>query len=332
VIVSDLVMMDNPRRIRPRQLLMPDISGPARTAQRAPATPIAPSVRSSFVTTEADFLDALPVIDDVTDFVCRRNRLSATEADDFKSDVRLHFLENNYEVLKRFEGRCALATYVTVVVQRVFFDWRNRQWGRYRPSSEAKRLGPTAILLERLVVRDGWTVDQSLEMLRVNHQVEIDDTLREFCNTLTARVPARRLVSEDDASEVASPGPSADNNVLLAERDFLAKRVQAALERARQSLPAMDRLILKMRFDDRMAVSDIARALHLEQRPMYRTIEGLLKAVGAAMLAEGISRADIDALFASPTVEWGERERPAGSTDGPAPGRDARKGASWRSR
>jgi RNA polymerase sigma factor (sigma-70 family) len=286
-------------------------------------------VRSSFVTTEADFLKALPVIDDVTGFVCRRNRLSAAETDDFKSDVRLHFLDNNYEVLRRFEGRCELATYATVVVQRVFFDWRNRTWGRWRPSSEAKRLGPTAILVERLVLRDGWTVDQSLEMLRINHQIAIDDTLREFCNTLTARVPPRRLVSEDDASEVPSPGPSPDDNVLLADRDFLAKRVLAALDRARQSLPAMDRLLLKMRFDDRMAVSDIARALHLEPRPLYRTVERLLKAVGAAMLAEGISRADIDALFAAPPVEWGERERQAGSDAGPAPRRDARKGASW---
>ena len=322
-------MMDNPRRRRPRQPLMPDISGRSRPAQSAPATPLAPSVRSSFVTTEADFLNALPVIDDVTEFVCRRNRLSAAESDDFKSDVRLHFIENNYDVLKRFEGRCALPTYVTVVVQRVFFDWRNRTWGRYRPSSEAKRLGPTAILVERLVLRDGWTIDQSLEMLRVSHQIEIDDRLREFCNTLTARVPARRLVSEDDASDVPSPGPSADANVLLAERDFLAKRVLAALDRARQSLPAMDRLILKMRFDDRVAVSDIARALHLEPRPLYRTVERLLEAVGAAMLAEGISRADIDALFKEPPDEWGEGGRRVRSNAGPVPGRNPRKGASW---
>jgi RNA polymerase sigma factor (sigma-70 family) len=329
VIVSDLAMMDNPRRERLRRPLMPDIGGRARSAKGAPATPIAPSLRASFVTTEADFLEALPVIDDVTDHVCRRHRLNAAEADEFRSDVRLHFIENNYDVLRRFEGRCALATYVTVVVQRLFFDWRNRMWGRWRPSSEARRLGPSAILLERLIVRDGWTIEQSLDMLRINHQIEIDDTIREFCNTLTARAPARRLVSEDDASEVASPGPSADDSVVLAERDFLAKRVQAALDRARQSLPAMDRLMLKMRFDDGMAVSDIARALHLDQRPMYRTIERLLKAVGAAMLAEGISRAEIDALFAEPPGQWGEPERQAWSGSGPTPTRGARKGASW---
>jgi RNA polymerase sigma factor for flagellar operon FliA len=231
-------------------------------------------------------------------------------------------------VLRKFEGRCALATYVNVVVQRVFLDWRNRMWGRWRPSTDARRLGPTAILIERLVTRDGWSLDQALETIKVNHHVELDEVLRAFCNTLSARVPARRMVSEDDAAEIASPGPTADDNLVMAERDFLAKRVQTALDRARQGLPPMDRLVLKMRFEDRTAVSDIARALHLEQRPLYRTLERLLKTIGEAMQADGISRADIDAYFNAPPVEWEK-----GPDTGPLPasetGRQERKGASW---
>ncbi len=56
------------------------------------------------------------------------------------------------------------------VVQRLFLDHRNRQWGKWRPSAEAKRRGPLAILLERLVVRDGWTFEQAVETLRTNHR------------------------------------------------------------------------------------------------------------------------------------------------------------------
>jgi DNA-directed RNA polymerase specialized sigma24 family protein len=319
--IASAVMMDNPRPERARARLMPPIGRVPRHAEGAPHN----------VSNEAEFLKALPVIDDVTGQVCRRHRLSAAESDEFRSDVRLHFIERNYEVLRKFEGRCALATYVAVVVQRVFLDWRNRMWGRWRPSTEARRLGPAALLLERLVTRDGWTIDQAVEMLRVNHQVEIDDVIREFCTTLSARGPSRRLVSEDDAQEVPGTGPAPDANVVMAERDFLAKRVQAALDRARQGLAPMERLILKMRFDDRAAVSDIARALHLEQRPLYRTLERLLKTVGAAMEAEGISRADIDALFDAPAIEW------EADTSGPVPPAHpvnpaGRKGASWRSR
>lgn len=277
---------------------------------------------------ETDFLAALPVIDDVTEKVCRRHHLGASECEEFKSDVRLHFIERNYEVLRQFEGRCALSTYVNVVVQRQFFDFRNRQWGRWRPSKDAVRLGPTAVLIEKLVTRDGWPLDQALEMVRVNHQIEIDETIKTFCNTLSARTPSRRLVPEDDAADIVSPGPSSDDRVVSAERDFLAKRVQAALDRARQGLPPIERLVLKMRFEDSAAISDIARALHLDQRPLYRTLERLLKTVAASMEAEGISRAEVDALLNAPAVEWGKDPG-----TGPLPpadaGRDARKGASW---
>ena len=324
-------MTDNLRPERPRQTLMPNIGVRAGRAHGVSYQTSTISQRQRVVSDEAKFLEALPVIDDVTAQVCRRNRLAATEAEDFRSDVRLHFIERNYEVLRKFEGRCALSTYVNVVVQRVFFDWRNRLWGRWRPSTEAKRLGPAAILLERLVTRDGWTLDQAIETARVNHHLELDDTLLKFCNTFAARAPGRRLVSEDDAAEVASPGPSADDNLVSAERDFLARRVQSALDRARQALPPMERLILKMRFEDGVAVADIARALHLEQRPLYRTLERLLKTVGDTMKAEGISHADITALFDAPSIEWtsddpdGGQRPPASAT-----GNAERRGSPWR--
>ncbi|MBY0492571.1 MAG: hypothetical protein K2Y23_00020 [Cyanobacteria bacterium] len=279
---------------------------------------------------EANFLAALPVIDDVTGKVCRRHRLSATEADDFTQQVRLHFIERNYEVLRKFEGRCALPTYINVVVQRVFLDFRNQMWGRWRPSTEARRLGKTAILIERCVVRDGWTIDQTIEMLRVNHQIELDARLRAFCDTLSGRGPSRRLVPEDEAAEIPNPGPGADDNVLKAERDFLAKRVQAALDRARQDLPAIQQLIVKMLFEDGVAISDIARALHLVQRPLYRTVDQIKKTIRVAMEAEGISRADIDALLNAPTMEWFETDQEPDTgltTQGNA---SDRKGTSWR--
>ena len=323
-------MTDNlrPERLRTTPLMPPISGGMARQTHRALQQTSAPSQRQGVVSDEATFLSALPVIDDVTGQVCRRHRLSSTEADEFRSDVRLHFIDRNYEVLRKFEGRCALSTYVNVVVQRIFLDWRNRMWGRWRPSTDAKRLGPTAILIERLVSRDGWPLEQAIETLRVNHQIELDEVLSAFCNTLSARATTRRMVSEDDAAEVASPGPTADDNLVMAERDFLAKRVRTALDRARQALPPMDRLILKMRFEDRAAVSDIARALHLEQRPLYRTLERLLKQIGEAMQADGISRADVEALFNAPPIEWEKTDsgpRPPASTTG----RQERKGASW---
>jgi RNA polymerase sigma factor (sigma-70 family) len=300
-----------------------------RSGARPPGASMSPATTASRVTDEARFLAALPVIDDVAAQVCRRHRLHAEEAEDFRADVRLHFINRDYEVLRRFEGRSQLSTYITVVVQRLFIDTRNRQWGRWRPSADARRLGPTGLLLEKLMVRDGWSASQALDTLRVNHGATIDAAHTALADKLATRAPSRRIVGEEDAGEIAGAGPGADANVVRAEQDFLARRVQSALDRARQALAPTDRLVLEMRFGDRLSVADIARALSLDQRRLYRTIEQLLASLGESLRADGISRADITALFQAEGLTWtGECEAPAATDVSGRVLRAERKGAS----
>jgi len=283
------------------------VSGWPRTTQASSQALNQASARraseGSVVNDEATFLSNLPVIDDVIGQICRRHRLTASEAEDFKSDVRLHFIERNYEPLRRFEGRSTLRTYLTVVVQRLFLDYRNRLWGKWRPSADAKRLGPLAILVERLVTRDGLTLEQAAHTLRINYHVDLDERLAGLCAKLALRLPSRQIVAEATADIVESPAPSPETNVLRAEQGFLVKRVHTALERACQGLAAQDRLILKMRFDDGVPVADIARALHLNQKRLYRTIEQLLARIRKALEAEDISGDDINALFGAGGVD-----------------------------
>ncbi|MGH7489945.1 MAG: hypothetical protein ACREMY_30715, partial [bacterium] len=82
---------------------------------------------------ETAFLSLLPTIDRIVSFVCRRNNLGPAEADDFRSLVRLKLIENDYDVLRRYQGRSTLRTYLTVVVQRRFLDYRISEWGKWRP-------------------------------------------------------------------------------------------------------------------------------------------------------------------------------------------------------
>jgi hypothetical protein len=115
---------------------------------------------------------------------------------------------------------------------------------------------------------------------------------------LSLRPPSPQIVPEAAANGVESSAPSPEANVLRAEQGFLARRVQTALERARQGLAAEDRIILKMRFEDAVPVADIARALHLNQKRLYRTVGQLLERIRKSLEAEDISRDDVNALFA----------------------------------
>src|SRR5437867_10924056 len=87
------------------------------------------------------FRTNLALVDRVIAGVCRRAGLRDADAEDFASTAKLALIENDYEILGRYEGRAPLGAFLTVVVQRLL----SRQWiglrGRWHPRSEERRVG-----------------------------------------------------------------------------------------------------------------------------------------------------------------------------------------------
>jgi RNA polymerase sigma factor (sigma-70 family) len=272
----------------------------------------------SFVKGQDPFDAALPVIRSITRWVCRRYHLTGADAQDFRSEGELHFLKNDCAALRRFDGDSSLPTYINVIVQRLAIDYLRREFGSWRPSPQAKRLGFAAILLERYVRREGLSIEQAIETLRVNHGVALHPALREFCEALALRQPVPQRVPEDAASGVPSSEPSPDANLLSAEQDALARRARAALEHARQSLQPQERLILRMHYESNMSVASIARALHMDQRQLYREIKQLLERLRTHLESAGISREDVVTLLAGGTLTRNPGSDPSGE-GGPPP-------------
>jgi RNA polymerase sigma factor for flagellar operon FliA len=70
---------------------------------------------------------------------------------------------------------------------------------------------------------------------------------------------------------------------------------------------AEDRAILRLRFHGDATVVSIARALGLEQRPLYRRIEALLARLRAALEAAGVDAESAAELIGGPleTLDFG---------------------------
>jgi RNA polymerase sigma factor (sigma-70 family) len=239
----------------------------------------------------------LAEVDRASAYVARRHHLSEDEAEDFASHVRLKMMEDEYAVFSKFQGRSSLRTYLAVVVGRLFLDYRISAWGKWRPSAEARRAGRPAMLLEQLITRDAWSLDEAFEILTVNHGVAMT---RAAFNALASRLPARsrrRFESETVLAEVAAPDAGADHTVLDRERDIQAARIIAALRRVMDALPPEDRLILAMRFEDGRKVSEIAAFLHLEAKPLYRRVDALLRTLREALQQDGIDGSTVAELF-----------------------------------
>jgi RNA polymerase sigma factor for flagellar operon FliA len=257
---------------------------------RDSSPPVPPATAGQHSAHEAAFLSNLAVIDSVVRYVCHRHKLGGSEAEDFGSEVKLRLVENDYEVFRRFKQRSRLRTYLTVVIQRIYLDYRNHLWGKWRPSAEAVRLGSLAIRLERLLARDGLRFDEACEALRTNEGVMATESdLAEIAVRLPQR-SRRSFVGDDALESVAAMDGGLDDRILSKERQATTRRVLSALSEAVQTLGDQDRLILRLKFQEGLGVADIARALHLEQKPLYRRVDALLQQLRAALEAAGIDR------------------------------------------
>jgi RNA polymerase sigma factor for flagellar operon FliA len=240
----------------------------------------------------AELLTAnLALIERAIAYAGRRYRLEAADVEEFGAIVRLRLCENDFAILRAWEGRSQLATYISIVVQRMALDYRIHEWGKWHPSAEAKRLGPLALELEQLLHRDGRSFEEVLTMLAAKHEVT-RTSLQQLAAKLPPRAPKPRDVPLDEVQS-ASRIEDVEERALDGDRRRVAKRVSAVLGQAIEQLPEDDRLLLKLRFQDGMSVANIARSMQVEQRFLYRRIETRMRQMKAALEREGIEWSDV---------------------------------------
>ena len=227
------------------------------------------------------FLSNLDAIERAIGYVCHRNHLSPQDAEEFNSEVKTKLIEANYAVLRKFEGRSSFSTYMTTVIQRLYFQWRVQMWGKWRPSAEAKRLGEKAITLERLLTRDGFTYGEALETLTTGTRPE--------------RMPRPALVAA--VAPDAAPTVDAERELFTAERRKTARAAAAAVDGAIAGMDPESQVILQMRFWNNKKVPEIATALGIEAKRLYKKIDRLLETLRAALEQAGIDRETIADLL-----------------------------------
>jgi RNA polymerase sigma factor (sigma-70 family) len=234
----------------------------------------------------------LPRIEAVIASVCRRHRCRPEIAEEFAAEVRLKLVADDYAVLRRFEGRADLKTYLTIVIQNFFRDYCDRLWGKWRPSAEAVRGGEVARRLEELL-RDGYGVDEAGEILRVNHKVELSAAeLEELAARLPPR-PGRRFEGEESLQGVETREPDPERMAIVREQALAQQRLAAGLARAITVLPPLDRLVVKLRYERGFPFVDVARTLHLDPHGIYRHVERILRELRGALEREGITEQEV---------------------------------------
>lgn len=236
------------------------------------------------------FHQNLALIDEVSAAVCRRHGCFPPDSDDFASQVRLALMDDDFARLRSFGGRSHLKTFLTTVVAHLFLDHRNKTWGRWRPSRAALALGDVACLLDRLLHRDGLTFDEAVSVLRTNHKIDLsDEELEHLVGQLPARTP-RRFEPDDRLEHLPAPSDP-EREMMGYEQARRAAQAHDALGRALGELGPGPRLLLKMRFQKGLTVTQIAKVQGRERRRLYTELDGLLRDLRRSLETDGF-RAD----------------------------------------
>jgi RNA polymerase sigma factor for flagellar operon FliA len=241
------------------------------------------------------FLDHLDLIDRAVGSICRRHSLPVDDAEDLSAHVRMRLIDDDYAILRKFQGKSALGTFLTVVIANLFRDWRTARWGKWRPSACARRHGSVGIRLEALISRDGYSIREAIHVLL--SRAEETPAKKELVRIAAALPPrsnprkVERLAVPDAVSQ-----DSTERRVLEEEWRTTRDTLGQCLARALSHLTPEDQLILKLRFQDGMSVADVARTLSLQQKSLYRRIDNCLARMRALLSADGVDREQVSAF------------------------------------
>jgi RNA polymerase sigma factor (sigma-70 family) len=244
----------------------------------------------------------LVLIKKVTAWVCRSRGLHGPDAEDFTQDVYVRLFEGWDGILGKFEGRSSLNTYLAVVVNRIYLDGQVSRYGKFHSSAVARRLGPAALRLERLVYRDGLPFDEACGVLKTDPGVKES---REDLHRILLMLPVRQPRGDVPVSELDGPrAPVARDDLEKAQRQELAHRTFAAIRASLLRMAPQDRLILRMLFGSSFTVAVVARQLGLVQQAVYRRRDHLLAVVKADLLKESIGAKEAQELLEN--LDWDE--------------------------
>lgn len=241
-------------------------------------------------------LDHLDLIDQIVRTTGRRRHLSAIEQEDFASFVHLRLVDDNYAVLRKFQNRSSLWTYLAAVIERASLDFCAEKWGRWRPSAMAERLGPVAVVLERLVTRDSHTVEEAIEIVRTNHAVGLSYAeLRALWEKLPARVRTTK-VGEEAASAVSSTD-SSESGVDESARKRDLERLERALSAAFAQVAPQDRVLIALRFDQDLSMVEIAKLTGSSVPTLHRRLDRSMKQLRTALSHSGVDPREVANLI-----------------------------------
>jgi RNA polymerase sigma factor (sigma-70 family) len=230
--------------------------------------------------------------------------LPAAEAEEFRSWALFKLVDDDYRILGCWKGRSSFPTFLSVVLVNLLRDYRIHLWGKWRPSAASRRGGPTGVLLERLVLRDGLSCAETSERLRAEHGIALSQDEVARLAAAFPRRPERRRAGEDELLQIPVDG-EVERRVVEWERERATVRLRETLGPLLRSLPAEERRLLKLSFFDGLSMASIAPVLGRPQRELYSVRDRCLAKIHRRLTAAGLDADQVGGLLGALPADLG---------------------------
>jgi RNA polymerase sigma factor (sigma-70 family) len=251
-----------------------------------------PSARDAW----AEFLDSYSPVLYQTARAC-------TSSEDAAADCYLHICErlalNGFRRILKFdpEGSASFTTWLRVVARNLCFDWHRSQSGRHRPFKSLQHLSPLELEVYNCRFVRGASQEETLHSLEpaypgvgVAELAKIEESLQNSLSSrqrwilstrkkpeFSAKVAVVGQEEEYGAVEVADLRPDQ-------ETQLVSQQQQTKLQRSLGSLPADERLLVQLRFEQDLTLEEIARLCGLgDAQRTHRKLTAVLKKLRSAM-------------------------------------------------
>ncbi|MEO6193666.1 MAG: sigma-70 family RNA polymerase sigma factor [Thermoanaerobaculia bacterium] len=247
------------------------------------------------MTLEELFCQSVEALPPILRGLGREKRLSPEDLEDLQSQIHLKLLEEDYRVLRRWDSRSSLKTYLVTVVYNMWNDRVRGEKGTVRVSAAAKRLGPAAKELERLIGL-GLKLDEAYQVIKPRFPGLSRGEAEEIAAQINPR-RGRQKERIDVAAGLPDPEPRPDRRLEL-QKKFAEKLKALALMRGILSeLPEQDRILLLAAHAEGVKFSRIAGSLGIVQRLLYRRNERLLNKLKTSLEEAGIRWEDLSEVL-----------------------------------
>lgn len=237
---------------------------------------------------------ALPLVRRAVRHASRRSALPYDEGE-LLSEVLLRLVVNDYAVLRKFRGESQLSTYLRTFVTRVLLDLRVREWGKWRPSSRARRMGGDAEALERLVLREHLAPVDAIALAAHRSAGRLTEAAASEIYAALRPIPRRRLVPLEAATEQDTGRTTVDPVAAITRRRRTGP-VCRAMRAAVGALNRAERRLLWLRYYEGWSVADVARMTGIDQKRLYRVYDQVCQRLRRTLTAAGIDVDDVRLL------------------------------------